>query len=146
MCCAPAEPMRCGAPSTMRTRVAGKRATSRPLVPLRQLTRRHLAPSSIVRAATDLTSGTWRKRGRPRPATGKTNCTSAGQIFWCLGMPTAQQSPLALSACRNGVESPYLHQPRHNRSAPRPLRSGRSRRWPVRASSSLAGTARARLP
>jgi hypothetical protein len=62
----------------MRTRMAAKRAVSGPLVPLRQLTCRHFAPSSIACAAMDLTSGTCRTRGRPRPATGKISCTSAG--------------------------------------------------------------------
>jgi hypothetical protein len=54
----PEELMRCGAPSAMRTRTTAKRATRRPFVPRRQLSWRHLAPSSLVWAASDLTSRT----------------------------------------------------------------------------------------
>src|SRR5580692_9112605 len=43
MCCMPLSWMRCGGPSAIRTRTAAKEAAKDPLVPLRQLTRRHFA-------------------------------------------------------------------------------------------------------
>ena len=43
MCCMPLSWMRCGGPSAIRTRTAAKEAAKGPLVPLRQLTRRHFA-------------------------------------------------------------------------------------------------------
>jgi hypothetical protein len=47
ICCAPAAPIRCGAPSAIRTRMTAKRALRRPLVPRRQLICRHFAFSSM---------------------------------------------------------------------------------------------------
>ena len=49
-----------------------------PFVPRRQLTVRQDAPASMASAAIDSRSGMCRCRGRPRPATGKINATSAG--------------------------------------------------------------------
>ena len=43
MCCMPLSWMRCGGPSAIRTGTAAKEAAKGPLVPLRQLTRRHFA-------------------------------------------------------------------------------------------------------
>src|SRR6478736_3102743 len=57
---------------------AAKRALSFPFVPVRQLMFCHVASASMSSAAIDRMSGTCRLRGRPRPATGQTICTSAG--------------------------------------------------------------------
>lgn len=70
-CCWPMSLIRCGDRSAVRTRTAAKRASSRPLVPLRQLTFCHLALASMSSAAVDNTTGMCRLRGRPRPATGQ---------------------------------------------------------------------------
>ena len=49
-----------------------------PFVPMRQQMFRHGASASMSSAAIDRTSGTARRRGRPRPATGQIICTSGG--------------------------------------------------------------------
>jgi len=69
--CAPEAPIRYGAGSAIRTRMAAKQAVRRPFVPRRQRTCRHFASSSMACAAGDFTSGICQTRGRPRPATGK---------------------------------------------------------------------------
>ncbi len=74
-CCWPMSLIRCGGPSAVRTRTAAKRASSRPLVPFRQLTCCHLALARMSSAAVDNTSGMCRLRGRPRPATGQISFT-----------------------------------------------------------------------
>lgn len=75
-CWAPMSWMRWGGPSATLTRTAANLAASLPLVPLRQLTFCHFALSSMAFAVTDWVSGTWRWRGRPRPATGNIMATS----------------------------------------------------------------------
>src|SRR6188472_1948947 len=73
--------IRCGGPSAVRTRTAAKRALSLPFVPVRQLTVCHLAPASMSSAGIDRISGTCRRRGRPRLATGQSRRTSTGYTF-----------------------------------------------------------------
>jgi hypothetical protein len=58
-----------------------KRALSLPFVPVRQLTVYHLAPASMSSAGIDRISGTCRRRGRPRLATGQSRRTSTGYTF-----------------------------------------------------------------
>ena len=77
-CCWPLSLIRCGGPSAVRTRTAAKRALSLPFVPVRQLTVWHLAPASMSSAGIDRISGTCRRRGRPRLATGQSRRTSTG--------------------------------------------------------------------
>ena len=71
-------PIRWGGPSATRIQTAAKRAFSGPLVPRLQLSERQDALASVFSAESDVTSGTWFFRGRPRPATGKTRATSLG--------------------------------------------------------------------
>jgi FixJ family two-component response regulator len=65
-------------PSAVRTRTAAKGASSRPLVPFRQLIFCHLALASMSSAGLDRISGMYRLRGRPRPATGQISFTPTG--------------------------------------------------------------------
>src|SRR5215831_7834338 len=74
-----------------------ERALSFPFVPLRQLMVRHLVLASISSAGIDRMSGTCRRRGRPRLATGQIIRTSAGYTLRRRGIPTAQASLRAVS-------------------------------------------------
>ena len=62
------------------------------LVPLRQLTFRHLMPSSIACAVTDFASGIWFCFGWPRPRPGRSWRHGGGSPSACRGFPRPNQS------------------------------------------------------